>query len=68
MSLKSLHIFLVVVSVVACSVYGMWCVASFLRTGDSLLLLRALWPLGGGIALIFHGTAFYKQTEEEPWL
>ncbi len=68
MSLKTLHIFLVVASVAACSAYGMWCVVSFLREGGASWLLTALLPLGGGFALIFQGVVFYKETEEEPWL
>jgi len=68
MSLKTLHLFVVLAAVVACCAYGMWGVAAFLRAGNPSALLGAVPALAAGLALVMHGVIFYKHTEDEPWL
>lgn len=68
MSLKTFHLFVVLVSVVATCAYGMWSLVAFINgTGIAGLAVGA--PLlAGGLALIMHGVIFYKHSEDEPWL
>lgn len=68
MSLKALHLFTVLIAVVACSAYGMWHCLAFVRAGDAISLAIGVSLLAGGLALVMHGVIFYKHTEEEPWL
>lgn len=68
MSLKTLHTFVVLASIVACCAYGMWGVAAFLRDGAPSSLYTAVPAIVGGLALLMHGVIFYKHTEDEPWL
>ena len=68
MSLKSLHIFFVLVGVLACSAYGMLNLVVFLRDGGMSTVLMTILPLSGGLALVLHAVFFFKSTEDEPWL
>ena len=68
MSLKTSHLILVIMCIVACCAYGMWCVVSFMHEGGTPWLLAALLPVLGGLGLLLHGVVFYKHTEDQPWL
>jgi len=67
MSLKALHLVLVLAAILAASCYGSWCLLRVAR-GESGLLGAGLVSLGAGAGLVVYGARFYKQTEKEPWL
>jgi hypothetical protein len=68
MSLKTFHLFVVLVAVGVSCAYGMWALLGFINgTGVTGLAIGA--PLlAGGLALTMHGVIFYKHSENEPWL
>ena len=68
MSLKAFHLFAVMLSVIACSAYGMRALLAFSQEGGPAHLGVGIPLLVGGLALIMHGVIFYKHSEDEPWL
>ena len=68
MSLKTIHILLVVTVILASSAYGMWSVLDYLRDSGVASIITAVVLGVGGFALLMHGVIFYKHTENEPWL
>lgn len=68
MSLKTFHLFLVLIGVLTTSAYGTGQLFYSLQNGPSSHTAFAALALAAGVALLLHGIYFYKETEGEPWL
>jgi hypothetical protein len=61
MSLKSFHIFFIIVSVLCCLGFGIWALNDFMETGGETNLLLGLVSLVCSAVLVFYGIWFLKK-------
>ncbi|MBB27547.1 MAG: hypothetical protein CME25_01420 [Gemmatimonadetes bacterium] len=61
MSLKSFHIFFVIVSVLCCLGFGLWALRDFMETGGETNLFLGSASLVCSVVLVFYGIWFLKK-------
>lgn len=63
LSLRSFHIFFIVVAVVAADLFGAWAVRDFMTSGDQLILAMGLATIVGGFGLLGYGIWFVNKLD-----
>lgn len=63
LSLRSFHIFFIVIAVVAADLFGAWAVREFMQTGDRLVLALGLTTIVGGFGLVGYGIWFVNKLD-----
>lgn len=61
MSLKSFHVFFVVLSVLCALGFGAWSIAEYLRTGKGSVLTLGVLGFLAAAALVFYGFWFLRK-------
>ncbi len=61
MSLKSFHVFFVVVSVLCALGFGAWAVADYARTGKPGVLAMGVLGFAAAVALVWYGLWFLRK-------
>jgi len=54
LSLRSFHLFFVLVSIVGADVFGIWAILRYVRTGEALMLTLGVASVLGGLGLIVY--------------
>ena len=68
MSLKSFHIFFIVVSAITVFGFGIWGVYIFITEADVSYLLMAIPSLAVGVALVIYGIKFLQKLKDISYL
>jgi succinate dehydrogenase hydrophobic anchor subunit len=64
MSLKSFHIFFIVVSTLTTLAFGLWSIMQYTGTGDSGDLWLGIVSLLAFVALVIYGIRFFKKLKQ----
>ena len=64
MSLKTFHVFFVIVSVLCALGFGAWAVGDYLRTGRSGVLALAILGFAAAAALVWYGLWFLRKLKD----
>jgi len=64
MSLKTFHVFFVIVSVLCALGFGAWAVSDWLRTGSGGALLLAILAFLAAAALVWYGFWFLRKLKD----
>ena len=64
MSLKTFHVFFVIVSVLCALGFGAWAVSDYLRTGSSGVLVLAILAFAAAVALVWYGLWFLRKLKD----
>lgn len=64
MSLKTFHIFFVIVSVLCALGFGAWAVSDWMRTGRGGVLVLAILAFVAAAALVFYGLWFLRKLKD----
>ncbi len=68
MSLKSFHIFFIVLATITVFGFGIWGVYIFLMESDPSYLLMGVISLASGVALIIYGIKFLQKLKNISYL
>ena len=60
LSLRSFHLFFILVAIVGADLFGVWTVWNYQRTGDSGLLAFGITCILGGVGLIFYAVRLVR--------
>ena len=64
LSLRSFHIFFVVIAILMADVFGIWAVWDYASHGRLLYLLLGVISLVGGMAMIGYGIWFVRKVDQ----
>ena len=64
MSLKTFHVFFVIVSVLCALGFGAWAVVDWTRTGRPGVLLLAILAFAAAVALVWYGLWFLRKIKD----
>lgn len=60
LSLRSFHLFFILVSIVGADVFGVWAILNYFRGGDVMLLVLGVVAVLGGLGLIVYAVRLVR--------
>lgn len=63
LSLRSFHIFFIVLAIVGADLFGAWAVREFMAGGDRLILALGITAILGGFGLVAYGIWFVQKLD-----
>ncbi len=63
MSLRSFHIFFIVVAIIAADVFGVWAIRDYRDTHSVINLTLGVVTLVGGLAMVAYGIWFIRKMD-----